>query len=42
VTAPIASATSIAQLEELVVATQLKLDAGTIEMLDRASAETAA
>ncbi|SET83815.1 aldo/keto reductase [Variovorax sp. OV084] len=39
VTAPIASATSIAQLEELVVATQLKLDAGTIEMLDRASAE---
>jgi len=41
VTAPIASATSISQLEELVVATQLKLDAGTIEMLDRASAETA-
>jgi aryl-alcohol dehydrogenase-like predicted oxidoreductase len=40
VTAPIASATSIAQLEELVVATQLKLDAGTIEMLDRASAES--
>jgi aryl-alcohol dehydrogenase-like predicted oxidoreductase len=40
VTAPIASATSIGQLEELVVATQLKLDAGTIEMLDRASAET--
>jgi hypothetical protein len=25
-----------------VVATQLKLDAGTIDMLDRASAETAA
>ena len=42
VTAPIASATSIAQLEELVVATQLKLDTGTIDMLDRASAETAA
>ncbi|OEZ32037.1 aldo/keto reductase [Variovorax boronicumulans] len=40
VTAPIASATSLAQLEELVVATQLKLDAGTIDMLDRASAET--
>jgi aryl-alcohol dehydrogenase-like predicted oxidoreductase len=40
ITAPIASATSITQLEELVVATQLKLDAGTIEMLDRASAET--
>ena len=39
VTAPIASATSIAQLEELVVATQLKLDAGTIQMLDRASEE---
>jgi aryl-alcohol dehydrogenase-like predicted oxidoreductase len=42
VTAPIASATSIAQLDELVVATQLKLDAGTIEMLDRASAENTA
>lgn len=42
VTAPIASATSLAQLEELVVATQLKLDAGTIDMLDRASAETPA
>ncbi|BEP69424.1 MULTISPECIES: aldo/keto reductase [unclassified Variovorax] len=42
VTAPIASATSLAQLEELVVATQLKLDAGTIDMLDRASAETSA
>ena len=27
------------RLEELVVATQLKLDAGTIQMLDRASAE---
>jgi aryl-alcohol dehydrogenase-like predicted oxidoreductase len=39
ITAPIASASSIAQLEELVVATQLKLDAGTIQMLDRASAE---
>ncbi|MES2246570.1 MAG: aldo/keto reductase [Pseudomonadota bacterium] len=42
VTAPIASATSLAQLEELVVATQLKLDAGTIDMLNRASAETPA
>ena len=39
VTAPIASATSIAQLDELVTATQLKLDAGTIAMLDRASEE---
>jgi aryl-alcohol dehydrogenase-like predicted oxidoreductase len=43
VTSPIASATSHRRsCEELVVATQLKLDAGTIEMLDRASAETTA
>jgi aryl-alcohol dehydrogenase-like predicted oxidoreductase len=38
VTAPIASATSVAQLEELVGATRLRLDRDTIELLDRASA----
>lgn len=38
VTAPIASATSLAQLDELVRATQLKLDRQTMEQLDRASA----
>ncbi len=41
VTAPIASATSIQQLNELVAAAELKLDAATIAALDTASAETA-
>lgn len=41
ITAPIASATSIQQLDELVVAASLKLDAETIAALDAASAETA-
>jgi len=39
VTAPIASATSIAQLNELVAAAELKLDAEIVAMLDKASAE---
>ena len=38
VTAPIASATSVGQLEELLAATRLQLDAAAIERLDRASA----
>ena len=38
VTAPIASATSSAQLDELIAATRLKLDAEALEALDRASA----
>jgi aryl-alcohol dehydrogenase-like predicted oxidoreductase len=38
VVAPIASATSRSQLDDLVKATQLKLDASTVEALDRASA----
>jgi aryl-alcohol dehydrogenase-like predicted oxidoreductase len=38
VAAPIASATSIEQLDELVGATRLKLDHDTIAQLDRASA----
>ncbi len=42
VTAPIASATSIAQLDELTTAATLKLDAESIAALDTASAETAA
>jgi aryl-alcohol dehydrogenase-like predicted oxidoreductase len=37
-TAPIASATSVAQLDELMGAMQLKLDDGDIEALDNASA----
>jgi aryl-alcohol dehydrogenase-like predicted oxidoreductase len=37
VTAPIASATSLAQLKDLVAATELKLDAGAIETLNQAS-----
>ncbi|HEY2254961.1 MAG TPA: aldo/keto reductase [Variovorax sp.] len=41
ITAPIASATSIRQLDELVKAAQLKLDPETIAALDKASAETA-
>ncbi|HEY0201489.1 MAG TPA: aldo/keto reductase, partial [Burkholderiaceae bacterium] len=38
ITSPIASATSLAQLEELVQATRLELDAQAIEQLDQASA----
>ena len=38
ITAPIASATSLAQLHDLVEATRLVLDAGDIELLDAASA----
>ena len=41
ITAPIASATSMQQLDELVAATRLTLDAQAIAALDRASAETA-
>ena len=37
-TAPIASATSLPQLEELMAAARLRLDAATTEALDRASA----
>jgi aryl-alcohol dehydrogenase-like predicted oxidoreductase len=40
ITAPIASATSVKQLDELTAAAQLKLDAATIAALDKASAET--
>jgi aryl-alcohol dehydrogenase-like predicted oxidoreductase len=39
ITSPIASATSLAQLNELVQATQLKLDPAMVAELDRASAE---
>lgn len=39
ITAPIASATSIEQLDELVAAAQLKLDADIVTMLDKSSAE---
>jgi len=38
ITAPIASATSVAQLKELVTATELKLDSGSLEALNKASA----
>ncbi len=38
VTAPIASATSVAQLEQLIAATRLTLDAETLRRLDEASA----
>jgi aryl-alcohol dehydrogenase-like predicted oxidoreductase len=38
VTAPIASATRLDQVEDLIAATRLDLDAGSIERLDRASA----
>ena len=41
ITAPIASATSMRQLDELVKARQLKLPAESVAMLDAASAETA-
>ncbi len=40
ITAPIASASNLAQLDELVQASQLTLDAPTMELLDRASQET--
>lgn len=39
ITSPIASATSLAQLDELIAATQLSLSAEDIRRLDRASAE---
>jgi aryl-alcohol dehydrogenase-like predicted oxidoreductase len=39
VTAPIASATSLAQLRELIAATRLSLGADSVRMLDKASAE---
>ncbi|MDO1955198.1 aldo/keto reductase, partial [Escherichia coli] len=38
VTAPIASATSLGQLDDLIAATHLKLDEQTIHRLDSASA----
>jgi len=41
ITAPIASATSVRQLEELAAAARLSLDAEAIALLDEASAETA-
>ena len=37
ITAPIASATSVAQLRELMASAELKLDAGAMELLNRAS-----
>ena len=37
VTAPIASATSLAQLKELIGATKLELDEASMELLNRAS-----
>jgi aryl-alcohol dehydrogenase-like predicted oxidoreductase len=37
VTAPIASATSVAQLKELIAATKLRLDEGSLNLLNRAS-----
>jgi aryl-alcohol dehydrogenase-like predicted oxidoreductase len=40
VTAPIASATNVKQLDELIGATRLKLDRAAVEILDRASAES--
>jgi aryl-alcohol dehydrogenase-like predicted oxidoreductase len=39
ITAPIASATSVAQLDELVQASRLVLDRDTVALLDAASAE---
>jgi aryl-alcohol dehydrogenase-like predicted oxidoreductase len=40
ITAPIASATTLAQLEELIAATRLALDADAVRLLDEASATT--
>jgi aryl-alcohol dehydrogenase-like predicted oxidoreductase len=37
VTAPIASATSLAQLDMLIAGTRLQLDAAAVAVLDRAS-----
>ena len=37
VTAPIASATSLEQLDDLIEATRLELDGEAVELLDRAS-----
>ena len=42
ITAPIASATSVEQLRDLIDATNLKLDAASIELLDQSSAWSAA
>jgi aryl-alcohol dehydrogenase-like predicted oxidoreductase len=42
ITAPIASATSLSQLEDLFASTRLELSAGAIERLNRASAGSAA
>jgi aryl-alcohol dehydrogenase-like predicted oxidoreductase len=42
ITAPIASATSVAQLDELVAAARLVLDAPSIALIDRVSRESAA
>ena len=39
ITAPIASATSLAQLNELIEATKLELDQAAIELLNQASAD---
>lgn len=41
ITAPIASATSLAQLHDLIAATALRLDSGDIDLLNRASAQVA-
>jgi aryl-alcohol dehydrogenase-like predicted oxidoreductase len=38
ITAPIASATTLDQLEELIAATRLTLDAEAVKLLDEASA----
>jgi len=38
ITAPIASATSVEQMNDLVAATQLELDSASIELLNQASA----
>jgi aryl-alcohol dehydrogenase-like predicted oxidoreductase len=42
ITAPIASATTVAQLQELMAATRLELPPGAVEVLNQASAETVA
>jgi aryl-alcohol dehydrogenase-like predicted oxidoreductase len=42
ITAPIVSATTVEQLQELVVATRLDLPSGAMEALNQASAETVA
>jgi aryl-alcohol dehydrogenase-like predicted oxidoreductase len=39
ITAPIASASHVSQLQEIVKAAELQLDPGTLQLLDRASAE---